>query len=73
MASQFRTSLILSATHRVKDVQPHVPSPTQRRTTPLRASIRTSVAHWAIDYTVSPTLTVQLYAQPFVSKAPTRT
>jgi hypothetical protein len=69
VASQLRTSLTLSATHRVKDVQPH-------------GTVTDSTAHYTfahldqneasltgrIDYTVSPTLTVQLYAQPFVSK-----
>ena len=69
VASQFRTTLTLSATHRVKDVQPHgtvtdtIPHYTFARLDQNEASLT-----GRIDYTVSPTLTVQLYAQPFVSK-----
>ncbi len=73
VASQFRTTLTLSATHNVKDVQPHG---VITDTTPPFATHYT-FAHLnqkevsltgRVDYTLSTTLTLQLYAQPFVSK-----
>ncbi len=69
VASQLRTSLTLSATHRVKDVQPHgtVTDSTSHYTFAHLDQNEASLTG-RIDYTVSPTLTVQLYAQPFVSK-----
>ncbi|PYO96001.1 MAG: hypothetical protein DMD60_12075 [Gemmatimonadetes bacterium] len=73
VASQFRTTLTLSAAHNVKDVQPRG---VISDTTPPFATHYT-FAHLnqkevsltgRVDYTLSPTLTFQLYAQPFVSK-----
>ncbi len=69
VASQFRTSLILSATHRVKDIQPHgTVTDSTTHYTFARLDQNEASLTGRIDYTVSPTLTVQLYAQPFVSK-----
>jgi uncharacterized protein DUF5916 len=70
VASQFRTTLTLSATHRVKDVQPRptVTDSAGTHYTFARLDQNETSLTGRIDYTVSPTLTVQLYAQPFVSK-----
>jgi uncharacterized protein DUF5916/cellulose/xylan binding protein with CBM9 domain len=73
VASQFRTTLTLRATHNVKDVQPHgtvtdTTSPFGTHYTFARLDQNEASLTGRIDYTVSPTLTVQLYAQPFVSK-----
>jgi len=69
VASQFRTTLTLRATHNVKDVQPR-PTVTDSATHYVFARLDQNEASLTgrIDYTVSPVLTVQLYAQPFVSK-----
>jgi hypothetical protein len=70
VASQLNTSLILSATHNVKDVQPRPTVADSAGTHYVFARLDQNEASLTgrIDYTVSPTLTVQLYAQPFVSK-----
>jgi uncharacterized protein DUF5916/cellulose/xylan binding protein with CBM9 domain len=70
VASQLNTSLNFSATHNVKDVQP-------RRSITDSAGTHYLFAHLnqkevsitgRVDYTLSTVLTLQLYAQPFVSK-----
>ena len=73
VASQFRTSLTLSATHNVKDVQPHgvITDPTPPFATHYtfaHLNQKEVSLTGRVDYTLSTTLTVQLYAQPFVSK-----
>jgi hypothetical protein len=73
IASQVNTSLTLSATHNVNDVQPHGAI---ADTTPPFATHYT-FAHLTqkevsvtgrVDYTLSTVITLQLYGQPFVSK-----
>ncbi len=70
VASQLNTSLTFSATHNVKDVQP-------RRSITDTAGTHYLFAHLnqkevsltgRVDYTLSTVLTLQLYAQPFVSR-----
>ena len=70
VASQVNTSVTLSATHNVNDVQPH-------GTITDSAGVHFTFAHLnqktlsltgRIDYTLSTVLTLQLYAQPFISK-----
>ena len=73
VASQFRTSLTLSATHNVKDVQPHgvITDPTPPFATHYtfaHLNQKEVSLTGRVDYTLSTTLTLQLYAQPFVSK-----
>ena len=73
VASQFRTSLTLSATHNVKDVQPHgtvtdTISPFATHYTFAHLNQKEVSLTGRVDYTLSTTLTFQLYAQPFVSK-----
>ena len=71
IASQVRTSVILSATHNVSDVQWY------NNYTDTAGASHYTFAHMdqkaayltgRIDYTLSTVLTLQLYAQPFVSK-----
>jgi hypothetical protein len=73
IASQFNTSLTLSASHNIRDVQPHGVIPDS--TAPFGAHY--TFAHLTqkeayltgrIDYTISTVLTLQLYGQPFVSR-----
>ncbi|HEY6209334.1 MAG TPA: DUF5916 domain-containing protein [Gemmatimonadales bacterium] len=70
VASQVKTSVTLSATHNVNDIQPH-------GTITDSAGVHFTFAHLnqktlsltgRIDYTLSTVLTLQLYAQPFISK-----
>ena len=73
VASQFRTTLILSATHNVKDVQPHgvITDPTPPFATHYtfaHLNQKEVSLTGRVDYTLSTALTLQLYAQPFVSK-----
>jgi len=68
VASQFRTTLILSATHNVKDVQPRGPDSTGTHYRFAHLNQKEVSLTGRVDYTVSTTLTLQLYAQPFVSK-----
>jgi Domain of unknown function (DUF5916)/Carbohydrate family 9 binding domain-like len=69
VASQLNTSLTFSATHNVKDVQPR-PSITDSTTHYLFAHLNQKEVSLTgrVDYTLSTVLTLQLYAQPFVSK-----
>jgi hypothetical protein len=73
VASQINTSFTLSASHKVKDLQPHGVVPDS--TAPFGAHY--TFAHLnqkevsltgRIDYTISTVLTLQVYGQPFVSK-----
>ena len=70
VASQLNTSLTLKATHNVKDVQPRPSITDSAGTHYLFAYLNQKEISLTgrIDYTVSTTLTLQLYAQPFVSK-----
>jgi hypothetical protein len=69
VASQFRTSLTLSATHNVKDVQPHgTVTDTITHYTFAHLNQKEVSLTGRVDYTLSTTLTFQLYAQPFISK-----
>ena len=70
IASQVNTSLILGATHNVNDVQP-IPRVTDSTGTHyLFAHLDQKQVSLTgrVDYTLSTVLTLQLYAQPFVSK-----
>src|SRR6266581_204178 len=73
VASQFRTTLTLSATHKLKDVQPHgsvtdTISPFATHYTFAHLNLKELSLTGRVDYTLSTALTLQLYAQPFVSK-----
>src|SRR2546430_712849 len=73
VASQFRTTLTLSATHKQKDVQPHgsvtdTISPFATHYTFAHLNLKELSLTGRVDYTLSTALTLQLYAQPFVSK-----
>ena len=73
VASQFRTTLTLTATHNVKDVQPHgtvtdTITPFATHYTFAHLNQKEVSLTGRVDYTLSTTLTFQLYAQPFVSK-----
>jgi hypothetical protein len=72
VASEFRTSVTLSATHNLKDVQPADPNviTDASGTHYLFARLDQKEASLTgrIDYTLSTVLTLQLYAQPFISK-----
>ena len=70
VASQVNAAVTLSATHNVNDVQPH-------GTIADSAGVHFTFAHLnqktvsltgRVDYTLSTVLTLQLYAQPFISK-----
>jgi len=66
IASQVNTSLTLKATHNVNDVQPLV-DPTGNHYFAHLNQKEVSLTG-RVDYTLSTVLTLQLYAQPFVSK-----
>jgi hypothetical protein len=71
VASQFSTSVILSATHAVSDVQWYNNSRDATGTlhyTFAHINQKTASLTGRIDYTLSTVLTLQLYGQPFVSK-----
>ena len=70
VASQVNTAVTLSATNNVNDIQPH-------GTISDSAGVHFTFAHLnqktvsltgRVDYTLSTVLTLQLYAQPFISK-----
>ncbi len=72
MSTQFRASLGLSISHDINDWQ-FVGTDTAGGTTHyLFAHLdqKTASINFRLDYTASPTLTVQAYASPFVSKGP---
>jgi hypothetical protein len=66
IASQVNTSLTLRATHNVNDVQPLVDSTGKHYFAHLNQKEVSLTGR--VDYTLSTVLTLQLYAQPFVSK-----
>ena len=70
VASQFKASLTLSATHNVNDIQPHgtIKDSTGTHYTFAHLNQKTVSLTGRVDYTLSTVLTLQLYAQPFVSK-----
>ncbi|HEY6159309.1 MAG TPA: DUF5916 domain-containing protein [Gemmatimonadales bacterium] len=70
IASQVNTSLTLRATHNVNDVQPISPVSDSAGTHYLFAHLNQKEVSLTgrVDYTLSTVLTLQLYAQPFVSK-----
>ncbi|HZI21597.1 MAG TPA: DUF5916 domain-containing protein [Gemmatimonadales bacterium] len=70
IASQVNTSLTLRATHNVNDVQSIAPVSDSAGTHYLFAHLNQKQVSLTgrVDYTVSTTLTLQLYGQPFVSK-----
>jgi len=69
VSSQFRGSLSYSVTHNIADAQ-DLSSIIDSTTHYLFAHLdqRTSSLSFRIDFTATPTLTVQVYASPFVSK-----
>jgi hypothetical protein len=72
VSTQFRASLGLSLSHDINDWQ-FVGTDTAGGTTHyLFAHLdqKTASINFRVDYTASPTLTVQAYASPFVSKGP---
>ena len=72
VSTQFRASLGLSLSHDINDWQ-FVGTDTAGGTTHyLFAHLdqKTASINFRLDYTASPTLTVQAYASPFVSKGP---
>src|SRR5437764_1553945 len=66
IASQVNTSLTLRATHNVNEVQPLVDSTGTHYFAHLNQKEVSLTGR--VDYTLSTVLTLQLYAQPFVSK-----
>ena len=70
VASQFNTSVTLSATHNVNDIQPDstIRDSTGTHYTFAHLNQKTVSLTGRVDYTLSTVLTLQLYAQPFVSK-----
>ncbi len=69
-ASQVNTSLTFSATHNVNDIQwfGNFTFQDTLRYTFAHLTQKTVYLTGRVDYTLSTTLTLQLYAQPFVSK-----
>jgi hypothetical protein len=78
VSTQFRASLGLSFSHDVNDWQFHGIVTTTDTTTGISTAHytfahldqKTASINFRLDYTASPTLTVQAYASPFVSKGP---
>jgi hypothetical protein len=72
VSTQFRASLGLSYSHDVNDWQYHgtVVDSTGTHYTFAHLDQKTASVSFRVDYTASPTLTVQAYASPFVSKGP---
>jgi hypothetical protein len=74
VSTQFRASLGLSLSHDVNDWQFHgivTDSGTGlKHYTFAHLDQKTTSVSFRVDYTASPTLTVQAYASPFVSKGP---
>jgi len=78
VSTQFRASLGLSLSHDINDWQYHGTVSTTDTSTGV-STLHYTFAHldqktasvsFRLDYTASPTLTVQAYASPFVSKGP---
>ncbi|HYT84124.1 MAG TPA: DUF5916 domain-containing protein, partial [Gemmatimonadales bacterium] len=72
VSTQFRASLGLSFSHDINDWQYHgtVTDGTGTHYTFAHLDQKTASVSFRLDYTASPTLTVQAYASPFVSKGP---
>jgi len=72
VGSQLRASFGLSYSHDVNDWQFHgiVTDSTGTHYTFAHLDQKTASMSFRLDYTASPTLTVQAYASPFVSKGP---
>jgi Domain of unknown function (DUF5916)/Carbohydrate family 9 binding domain-like len=72
VSTQFRASLGLSLSHNINDWQYHgtVVDSTGSHYTFAHLDQKTASVSFRLDYTASPTLTVQAYASPFVSKGP---
>ena len=70
--TQFRASLGLSFSHDINDWQFHgiVSDGAGTHYTFAHLDQKTASVSFRLDYTASPTLTVQAYASPFVSKGP---
>jgi hypothetical protein len=70
VSSQFRGSVSYSVTHNIADAQDLNPVTDSAGTHSLFAHLdqHTTSLSFRIDYTATPTLTVQAYAAPFVSK-----
>jgi hypothetical protein len=72
VSTQFRASLGLSYSHDINDWQYHgtISDSTGTHYTFAHLDQKTASVSFRLDYTASPTLTVQAYASPFVSKGP---
>ena len=72
VSTQFRASLGLSYSHDINDWQYHgtIVDSTGTHYTFAHLDQKTASMSFRLDYTASPTLTVQAYASPFVSKGP---
>jgi uncharacterized protein DUF5916/cellulose/xylan binding protein with CBM9 domain len=72
VSTQFRASLGLSFSHDINDWQFHgiVTDTLGTHYTFAHLDQKTTSMSFRLDYTASPTLTVQAYASPFVSKGP---
>src|SRR5438132_7482615 len=71
IASQFNTTIGVSVTHNIDNTQPFSPVTDSTGTThyPLAHLDQKTLSFTGrVDYTVTPELTLQIYAQPFVSK-----
>src|SRR5438309_1692987 len=71
IASQFNTTIGVSVTHNIDNTQPFSPVTDSAGTThyPLaHLDQKTLSLTGRVDYTITPDLTLQIYAQPFVSK-----
>jgi len=70
VSSQLRGSVSFSASHNIRDAQDLNPVTDLTGTHYLFAHLdqKTTSMSFRIDYTATPTLTVQVYASPFVSK-----
>jgi hypothetical protein len=72
VSTQFRASLGLSYSHDINDWQYHgtISDSTGTHYTFAHLDQKTASVSFRLDYTASPTLTIQAYASPFVSKGP---
>ena len=71
IASQFNTTIGVSVTHNIDNTQPFSPVTDSTGTThyPVAHLDQKTLSFTGrVDYTVTPELTLQIYAQPFVSK-----
>ena len=70
LGSQLRSSVTLNLTHNINDTQDLSPTTDSTGTHYRFAHLdqQTTSLSFRVDYTATPTLTVQVYASPFVSK-----